>query len=102
SPSHVSTKCSHSLHPSDTRVDAYCPICRVVMELEFLDAITEAYKEAGGPRFTRDVDPERHRPLRSAWHMARRDHERTLEEHRTVAFHERTWEVQNPACAPAA
>jgi len=98
----ISTECGHLIHPSDTRTSTYCPVCRVTMELEFLNVIADAYNEAGGPFPARDVDADRHQSLCRGWHMARRDHEKTLSEHRQAMKHELAWEAQNPSSTGAA
>ncbi|KAF2444729.1 hypothetical protein P171DRAFT_513816 [Karstenula rhodostoma CBS 690.94] len=66
-------ECSHKLHP-DAPVEAFCPVCQVDHCIAFLDAITQAWENLGGP-FREDYEPRStphgYTNLKLAWRAAR-------------------------------
>ncbi|KAF1999655.1 hypothetical protein P154DRAFT_576833 [Amniculicola lignicola CBS 123094] len=82
----VASQCKHPLHPVDlTRWGcmSYCPVCKVQMCAEFLEAILQAWVQSGafrgfdpaGPAPASESAPEEAmwEPYRKCWHIVRTD-----------------------------
>lgn len=102
----TASECGHELHPSDMIMHELCPICEVEAHLSFLDAITIAWKKAGGPKlgpgpgkYTRSKS---YMSLRASWHTARCDFQDLLDMFAVMDIYEEDWEVKHPSDIAAA
>ena len=91
----IGSKCGHLVHPILNEDCEYCPVCEVVVRLNLLQHIAEAWNTIGGP-WSVHQRGKKHRVSLHAWRTTRLNLETLVARYRDIADEEARWEREYP------
>jgi hypothetical protein len=97
----IGSRCGHLLHPVVEERFEYCPVCDIVIHLDLLQHIAEAWDAEGGPG-VEGLMTDQYDVIQSAWHKTRLELERLVGDVQEDADDEARWENDNPEEAEVA
>jgi len=96
----MGSKCGHLVHPIVNEDCEYCPVCEVVVRLDLLQHIVEAWDTIGGP-WPVDQRREKHCVSLHARRTTRLNLETLVARYKDIANEEARWECEHPKKAEA-
>jgi hypothetical protein len=97
----IGSRCGRLLHPAVEDEFEYCLVCDIVIHLDLLQHIAEAWDAEGGPGIE-GLMTDQYDVIQSAWHKTRLEIEQLVSDIQEDADDEARWEHENPEEAEVA